>query len=104
MFSLFGRFFSPTQKKNLKKCSINIFFIQNEEMARPAEVRARKLADRTPPLWRRRGWVDPEAVWILDRAAPARIGDRRTGVASCIAVAATAPAWSGSGYRLTATL
>jgi len=72
-------------------------------MDRPAEVRARKLADRMPLLWRRRGWVDPEVVWILDRVAPARIGDRRTEAASCIVVAAIVPAWNGSGYRLTAT-
>lgn len=72
-------------------------------MARPAEVRARKLADRTPPLWRRRGWVDPEVVWILDQVARVRIGDRRTEAASCTVVAATVPAWNGSGYRLTAT-
>lgn len=81
----------------------NIFPHQNEEMARLVEARAKRRVDRTLPLWKRRGWVDPGAVSTLDRAAPVRTGDRLTGVASCIAVAATAPAWNGSGYPLTAT-
>lgn len=72
-------------------------------MARPVEVRAKRRVGRTLQLWKRRGWVDPGAVLTLDRAAPVRIGDRPTEVAFCTAPAATAPAWSGSGYRPTAT-
>jgi len=87
------------------KKSFHLFLFQNEEMARPAVARARRPVDRTPPPWRRRGWVDPAAAWIPDRAARVRIGARPIGVAavSCIAAAATVPAWSDSGYRLTAT-
>lgn len=72
---------------------------QNEEMARPAAVRARRLAVRTRPRWRRRGWVVRAVAWTPDRVAPVPIADRPTGAASCIAAAAIAPASSDSGCR-----
>lgn len=93
------------RSNSTKRFAMNPFLIrQSEGMARPAEARARRPADRTHRPWRKRGWADPEAAWIPDRAAPVRIEDRRAGVAvSCTVAAATVPASNGYEYRVTAT-
>lgn len=104
IFVAFYKNFFITRKRFETNFLLSFSLRQSEEMARPAVARARRPVDRTPPLWRKRGWVGPAAAWIPDRVARARIGAQLTGgVVSCIAAAATVPAWSGSGYRLTAT-